>query len=129
MMPMAEDNDTFPTFTFVVKGRPPLPGSDLSDLDRARTRLQGKISEQTGDNAFFPIPATIPVSLKFLFFHPSDMDRPSMMDCMDSTREICMGILYSDNTDILEKKLFIEKATSDGDYPDGAILIRVRPML
>lgn len=129
MDPNDTDGSSFPTFTFVLPGRPLLLASNSKALTRARTQLQELVTARNAGD-YFPIPATIPIALEATFHYPATMQgRPGIMDLYTISREITIGIMYVDNNSIHDKSIRMRVATPDSDNPEGSTSFRITPMV
>jgi len=130
MDPNDTDGSSFPTFTFVLPGRPLLLASNSEALTRARTQLQELVTARNAGD-YFPIPSTIPIAFEATFHYPSTMQgRPGIMDLTTISREITIGIIYVDNNSIHDKSVRLGAvATTDSDNPEGSTIFRITPMV
>lgn len=118
--------DSLPEFTFTVEGRPPL-ANGLEGLSQNRFRLQEQVNAlEHGCGDFFPIPSRVPIKLEMTLYYPEGTNNiPGGSSLIDITREMVIGILYTDNGDVCSKKTKVQ-TTNAAEHPEGYSVIKIR---
>ena len=106
-------------FTFVLPGAPLTTNSSQDELTQARNTLQQQTQGQP-----FPIPPNMPVGLEVVFLYETRNDVPAVMDRQTIARELTLGILYDDNSDVCSKSVMGMPAPQ-GREPGTTIRVRV----
>lgn len=112
-------NENDATFTFVLDGTPLTTMSTSGDLNRVRNELREKVQGL----GCFPVPANLAIGVHYTLSYPSGFaNTPGISDIPEIAREITIGILFVDNSQICDKKA--RRAVAETG--DGATRIQIQ---
>jgi hypothetical protein len=120
-------------YSFVLPGHPLTLNSGPLELDQARNLLMEQVHALN-----LPVPVSAnpqtPVELHAVFHFPTSVDADNnddnvpvrTRDMLDISRELTIGILYTDNTSVAAKSVRRALRAIDGDSDIGCTRIKFR---